>query len=414
VKTRPPKIRRSWWSFSACALLTVSLIAAARSEVTTVEIVHYFNVQGQLDGLAALKSDFEAANPDIKIQYTYVPFAELLSRTLQMAAVHKSPAISCIDNPDVLRVAKAGVLKDISADVAKLPTWPDTYPGPKSAVSDGQKVYGVPIGSNSLAIFYNKKMLSEAGINPPTTWAELTDAAAKLTKAPVYGLAFSACNTEEATWQWEPFLWSCGGKLLDLTAAPAKEALQFWVDFVQKGSASRDVVNWNQGNVPEQFISGRAAMMVIGPWMLGQVHKSGVDFGVTPIPVPKAGQKPVVPLGGEVWCVSKTDEKTEAAAMKFIAFVQDPARLEKICNTFNYISSVKSVAVKQGQANAELQPFVLQMDTARARPEEGGANYPAISLAARTAIQKALTGQSSVDAALSEAAEKIKTVAEKK
>ena len=75
--------------------------------------------------MAALKSDFEAANPDIKIQYTYVPFAELLSRTLQMAAVHKSPAISCIDNPDVLRVAKAGVLKDISADVAKLPTWRD-------------------------------------------------------------------------------------------------------------------------------------------------------------------------------------------------------------------------------------------------------------------------------------------------
>jgi multiple sugar transport system substrate-binding protein len=408
-------MRRNWWSFSACALLTATLIGIARSEVTTVEIVHYFNVQGQLDGLAAIKSDFESANPDIKIQFTYVPFAELLSRTLQMAAVHKSPAISCIDNPDVLRVAKAGALKDISADVSKFPTWQDTYPGPKSAVSDGQKVYGVPIGSNSLAIFYNKKMFSDASIsNPPATWAELTDDAAKLTKTPVYGLDFSAVNTEEATWQWEPFLWSNSGKLLDLTAAPAKEALQFWTDFVQKGSVSRDAVNWNQGDVANQFISGRAAMMVMGPWMLGQVHKSGLDFGVSPIPVPKAGMKPVVPLGGEVWCVSKTDEKTEAAAVKFIAFVQDPARLEKICNTFNYISSVKSVAVKQGQANPELQPFVLQMDTARARPEEGGANYPAISLAARTAIQKALTGQSSVDAALSEAAEKIKTVAEKK
>jgi ABC-type glycerol-3-phosphate transport system substrate-binding protein len=54
------------------------------------------------------------------------------------------------------------------------------------------------------------------------------------------------------------------------------------------------------------------------------------------------------------------------------------------------------------------------MDTARARPEEGGANYPAISLAARIAIQKALTGQSPIDAALSEAADKIKTIAEKK
>src|SRR5260221_13293221 len=131
---------RSWWSFSICAVLTLiiaTLIGCAHPAVTTVEIVYYFNVQGQLDGLAALKSDFEAANPDIKIQYTYVPFAELLSRTLQMAAVHKSPAISCIDNPDVLRVAKTGALKDINTSDAKLSTWQDTYPGPKSAVTDG-------------------------------------------------------------------------------------------------------------------------------------------------------------------------------------------------------------------------------------------------------------------------------------
>src|SRR5260370_38678036 len=109
-------MRRSWWSFSACALLSVALIGIARSEVTTVEIVHYFNVQGQLDGLAALKSDFEAANPDIKIQYTYGPFAELLSRTLQMTAVHKSPAFSCIDTPALWPEAKAGGLKEIRAD----------------------------------------------------------------------------------------------------------------------------------------------------------------------------------------------------------------------------------------------------------------------------------------------------------
>src|SRR5580704_12146525 len=390
------KLRFRWLILLGSALAGLGLVNAP-AEVTTVEIVHYFNVQGQIEALQGLQKDFEAANPDVKLQFTYVPFGELVSRTLQMAAVHKPPAISAIDNPDVLRVAKAGILKDISADATKMQVWSDLYAGPKAAVTDGSKVYGVPIGSNSLALYYNKKLLTDGGVSaPPQTWDQLTETASKTTKSPVYGLAFSAVNTEEATWQWEPFLWSNGGKLLDLTAAPAKVALQFWVDFVQKGSVSRDVVNWNQGDVADQFISGRAAMMVMGPWMLGQVHKSGLDFGVSPIPVPKAGMKPVVPLGGEVWCVSKTDEKTEAAAVKFIAFVQDPARLKKICNTFNYISSVKSVAVKQGQANPELQPFVLQMDTARARPEEGGANYTQVSLAARTAIQQALTGQATI------------------
>jgi len=49
------------------------------------------------------------------------------------------------------------------------------------------------------------------------------------------GLDFSAVNTEEATWQWEPFLWSNGGKLLDLTAAPAKEAFSFGPTLFRKG-----------------------------------------------------------------------------------------------------------------------------------------------------------------------------------
>src|ERR1700751_4735917 len=148
--------------------------ANARARVT-VEIVHYFSVDSQIQILNEIQKEFEAANPGIKIQYTYVPFGELVSRTLQMAAVHKPPGISAIDNPDVLRVAKAGILKDISADATKLKIWEDVYPGPKFSVTEGSKVYGVPIGSNSLALFSNKKMLSDAGItDQPKTWDDLT------------------------------------------------------------------------------------------------------------------------------------------------------------------------------------------------------------------------------------------------
>ncbi len=404
------KLRFRWLILLGSALAGLGLVNAP-AEVTTVEIVHYFNVQGQIDALNALQKDFETANPDVKIHFTYVPFGELVSRTLQMAAVHKPPAISAIDNPDVLRVAKAGVLKDISKDAAKLPLWSDIYAGPKAAVSDGSKVYGVPIGSNSLALYYNKKILTDGGVSsPPQTWEQLTDTASKTTKSPVYGIAFSAVNTEEATWQWEPFLWSNGGSLIDLTSKEAQVALELWVDWVKKGYASKDVVNWNQGDVPNEFISARAATMVMGPWQLANVKKSGLDFGIVTIPVPKEGSKPVVPLGGEVWCVLKTNPKVEEAAVKFVAFTQEPERLRKICDTFNYISSIQSVAKAQGEANPELQPFVDQMATARARSQDGGAKYPEISLAARTAIQRALTGQASAEEALKDAATKIKAL----
>jgi ABC-type glycerol-3-phosphate transport system substrate-binding protein len=54
------------------------------------------------------------------------------------------------------------------------------------------------------------------------------------------------------------------------------------------------------------------------------------------------------------------------------------------------------------------------MDTARARSQDGGAKYPDISLATRTAIQRALTGEASAEAALKEAAAKIKEILAKK
>jgi len=56
--------------------------------------------------------------------------------------------------------------------------------------------------------------------------------------------------------------------------------------------------------------------------------------------------------------------------------------------------------MQQGEANPGLKPFVDQMETARARSQDGGAKYPEISLAARSAIQRALTGQASVEVAL--------------
>jgi ABC-type glycerol-3-phosphate transport system substrate-binding protein len=82
---RKPHFRRFLLLGSALAGLA---LANTRAQVT-VEVIHYFNVQGQLDALSEMQQEFEAANPDIKLRFTFVPFGELVSRTLQMAAVRK-------------------------------------------------------------------------------------------------------------------------------------------------------------------------------------------------------------------------------------------------------------------------------------------------------------------------------------
>jgi ABC-type glycerol-3-phosphate transport system substrate-binding protein len=93
----PRKYRLRWLTLLSSALAGLPL-ANATAEVTTVEIVHYFNSADQVPTLEQAQKDFEAANPDVKLHYTYIPFAELVSRTLQMAAVHKPPGIVALDN----------------------------------------------------------------------------------------------------------------------------------------------------------------------------------------------------------------------------------------------------------------------------------------------------------------------------
>jgi len=57
--------------------------------------------------------------------------------------------------------------------------------------------------------------------------------------------------------------------------------------------------------------------------MTAQVPKRGLDFGGTPFPVPKAGMKPVVPLGGESVASRKLMKRLKRPAVEIIAFVQD-------------------------------------------------------------------------------------------
>ena len=94
------------------------------------------------------------------------------------------------------------------------------YPGAISECTYQGKQYCYPIGTNSVGLFYNKAMLKAAGLQPPTTWDELAADAKKLTKAPVYGMAFDATADEQSTWQLEPFFWSNGASLTKVDTPP--------------------------------------------------------------------------------------------------------------------------------------------------------------------------------------------------
>lgn len=191
-----------------------------------------------------------------------------------------------LDNPDLQQIAQTGELTPLdqygidSSGFANGILAASTYQG---------KLYGLAPNVNTIALFYNKDMLSEAGVAVPRTWDELKAAAAKLTRTGRYGMAVDANATFEGTWQFLPFLWSNGGDEKQLDTPQAAQALQLWVDLVKSGSMSKSVLNWNQSDVSDQFVARRTAMMINGPGRSPLWTKRGTCTGGGHHPGPTGG-----------------------------------------------------------------------------------------------------------------------------
>jgi multiple sugar transport system substrate-binding protein len=339
----------------------------------------------------------------VTVESQPVPRNDLITKVLLAAQQQQLPDILMIDNPDLQQVADTGALApltDYGVDLTGL------YQNLIDAGTYKGKVYGIAPGINGMALFYNVDMLDKAGVKPPTTWAEVKDVAAKLTGNGVYGIAFSAVATEEGSWQFEPWFWGAGADLTKLDSPEAVKALQFWVDLVNSGYASKSVVTWSQGDVDDQFIAGKAAMMQNGVWNLPNLDKAGIKYNVVPIPKPDGGAAPG-PMGGEVLAIPVGSDPARMQAAGKVVNCLLSAKTELAWGNLNgYIPSRQSVAEQVAKDKPMMKPFVDAAAAERSRtgpPANLGPNYSKVSQPLWNAIQAALTGAKTPQQALTDA-----------
>ncbi len=389
--------------------------SSSNSKITITEM-DYWSVPSQEATLTTLFNQYHHLHPNITIQRIAVPFDSLLPKADQEAASHTLPNLLALDNPDVAQFAATGALTQLDSYMQGHFSDSDFYAGPLQTMKYQGKTYSIPVGNNDLALFYNVKDLKAAGLTPPTTWAQLIADAKQLTKGNTYGFAFSAQANEQATFQFEPYLWSNGGDLSKVDSPQSVQALQVLTTMVQNGSASKGALNWGQPDVATQFGEGHAAMMENGPWEIPyleqQAHMQlGTDFGVVPFPVPQAGMQPIVPLGGESWTIpASSNTAATQATFDLVNWLEQPTQLVTLDEGFGYIPAIKSSAQQLLKSEGYLQVFANEFNTARARTAQLGPKYPQVSQAIWTAMQASLAGNQSPQAALTQAQQQINNI----
>src|SRR5690606_2890993 len=144
----------------------------------------------------------------LTVEQVSVPAEQIATKALRMASSDSLTDILELDGSELPAFAETDGLRpltDIGVD-------PSGFSDSALAMGsfDGT-LYGLARSVNSLALFYNTRMLADAGIDPPTTWEELRTAAAELTRGDTYGVAFSASPDADGVYQFLPFFWSAGG-----------------------------------------------------------------------------------------------------------------------------------------------------------------------------------------------------------
>lgn len=158
-------------------------------------------------------------------------------------------------------------------------------------------VWAVPTWGMVEALWYNKALLSAAGVQPPTTWSGLLDAAKKLTSNGVYGYSGPAGATFNGLQTLYNFMLSNGaGNIYDETCKPIVDNAQTVAAFDYyhqlMAYSEPDSGSYNWAEVVNAFDAGKAAMMTFKGDPIGQWEASGqkpADLGIIANPKPDSG-----------------------------------------------------------------------------------------------------------------------------
>lgn len=362
------------------------------------------NPPANRDVFNKLVDKFNQTHSDIQVESIFAGGLDQQLPKILAAVVGNVP-------PDILTFYPQMTGQFVELDAIRpLDDWRDTSPL-KSEVSPNLlqaltlngHLWSLPLYTSNIGIFYRPQLFQAAGITEtPRTWAELREVAQKLTvdkdgdgQPEQYGMLLPLGKGEWTVFSWLPFLWSAGGDVIsdnqpNLNSPAALEALQFWQDLMKDGSAKLSAPE--RGYEEDDFIAGRVAMQITGPWTY--IMKSDVDYQVFPMP---ANVTQATTIGDGNLYVMKTKPEREAAAVKFLEFVvSEEFQTEWSIGTGFLPVNMKSIQSQAFQEFIQDQPvlkvFLEQMPAARGRPIIAG--YNSLSQSLGRAIEATLLGES--------------------
>ncbi|MDR8414449.1 sugar ABC transporter substrate-binding protein [Nonomuraea sp. 3-1Str] len=273
--------------------------------------------------LKKVVADFQTKYPKVKVNLVNAGTGNDQYTALQNAVKAGSgvPDVAQIEYYALPQFALGKAVADLTAFGADKLDGTFT-PGPWGAVHSGSGIYGLPMDSGPMALFYNKDVFDKHKIDVPATWDEYIAAAKKLHDADPK--AYITNDTGDAGFTTS-MIWQAGGKpyqvdgtkvSVNFADAGTQKFTTAWQQLVS-GKLVAPVSSWSDAWY-KGLGDGSIATLVIGAWMPANLE-TGVKAGagkwrVAPMPQWESGGKATSENGGSSLAVP------EAAANKKLAY----------------------------------------------------------------------------------------------
>lgn len=289
----------------------------------TKEVIK-FSTWGSASEMAILKpiiSDFEAKNPDIKIELLHIP-QDYFQKLHLLFASNLAPDVIFINNLNLPvysnRLAQLDGIQDESIYYSK---------AIKALSVDGH-LYALPRDVSNPVIYYNKSLFKRSGVPYPTSdWTldDLVQTAKKMTREDIFGISY-----EPLVYYALPYMFYMGGGILsdDLSyiaeTYSSQKGLSLYKDLAYKYHYAPVPSQIGSKTLAQMFLEGQIAMHLSGRWLVPKYRESAkFDWDIVNFP------KGCVPCDASGWAISKTS-KHKVSARKFILFLASKHNIEQI------------------------------------------------------------------------------------
>lgn len=403
------------WGVATAMTLIASCTSALAQDKTTLTFANWASAEGATkESIERLIAGFEAENPDIDVVSESISFSEIARLLVLRARSGNPPDVAQVAGNDTVLLASTGSLAPLDGYIDDA-LRQRIKPGALEGLSKDGKLVAFPWIQSPAGLWYNKRILVAAGLdpaNPPATIDELTEAlrAVHASQPDVIPIGLDTTNRAFALTSNWPWMRTFGAIPIGQDATGANsEGMKAYLSWMRL-LAQEGLMD--PGRKIGEFRPLAAQDKVAFHWdqvlLQGVVqstnHISNEDFydtwGVTTMPVGPSGKAFSFEGGHQLVMFEKSDKKD--AAWKFMKYLAtNPEGISDYM--INVTSSLPPVLdAGDSSVDAQLDTPIFNAFTDKIiptlSPQPYGADFAAASTAIMAGVQEAVTGNQPIDA----------------